>query len=90
MTDLRISDLQGNGTGAPFPPLANMTKLVTLILRSCNIIGRIPDFVGELTSLKTLNVLSSPYGFFAETSALTNLTEKIPDSFLGVKKAAYM
>uniref|UniRef100_A0A6N2LKH1 non-specific serine/threonine protein kinase n=1 Tax=Salix viminalis TaxID=40686 RepID=A0A6N2LKH1_SALVM len=78
MTDLRISDLQGNGTGAPFPPLANMTKLVTLILRSCNIIGRIPDFVGELTSLKTLDL------------SFNKLDGKIPDSFLGVKKAAYI
>ncbi|KAJ6753890.1 AUXIN-RESPONSIVE PROTEIN [Salix purpurea] len=78
MTDLRISDLQENGTGAPFPPLANMTKLVTLILRSCNIIGRIPDFVGELTSLKTLDL------------SFNKLDGEIPDSFLGVKKAAYM
>uniref|UniRef100_A0A6N2KNM4 non-specific serine/threonine protein kinase n=1 Tax=Salix viminalis TaxID=40686 RepID=A0A6N2KNM4_SALVM len=78
MTDLRISDLQGNGTGAPFPPLANLTKLKILILRSCNIIGRIPDFVGELTSLKTLDL------------SFNKLDGKIPDSFLGVKQAAYI
>ncbi|KAG5254844.1 leucine-rich repeat receptor serine/threonine-protein kinase [Salix suchowensis] len=78
MTDLRISDLQGNGTGAPFPPLANMTKLKILILRSCNIIGRIPDFVGEFSSLKTLDL------------SFNKLDGEIPDSFLGVKQATYI
>ncbi|KAJ6776185.1 CYSTEINE-RICH RLK (RECEPTOR-LIKE KINASE) PROTEIN [Salix koriyanagi] len=78
MTDLRISDLQGNGTGAPFPPLANMTKLKTLILRSCNIIGRIPDFVGEFSGLKTLDL------------SFNKLDGEIPDSFLGVKQATYI
>ncbi|KAF9666672.1 hypothetical protein SADUNF_Sadunf16G0253100 [Salix dunnii] len=78
MTDLRISDLQENGTGAPFPPLANMTKLKTLILRSCNIIGRIPDFVGQFSSLKTLDL------------SFNQLDGEIPDSFLGVKKATYI
>ncbi|KAJ6423499.1 hypothetical protein OIU84_024456, partial [Salix udensis] len=77
MTDLRISDLQGNGTGAPFPPLAKMIKLKILILRSCNIIGLIPDFVGELTSLKTLDL------------SFNKLDGEIPDSFLGVKQATY-
>ncbi|KAJ6314329.1 hypothetical protein OIU78_017907 [Salix suchowensis] len=78
MTDLRISDLQGNGTGAPFPPLANMTKLKILILRSCNIIGRIPDFVGEFSSLKTLDL------------SFNKLDGEIPASFLGVKQATYI
>ncbi|KAG5254880.1 leucine-rich repeat receptor serine/threonine-protein kinase [Salix suchowensis] len=78
MTDLRISDLQGNGTGAPFPPLANMKKLKILILRSCNIIGRIPDFVGEFSGLKTLDL------------SFNKLEGEIPDSFLGVKQAAYI
>ncbi|KAJ6950009.1 hypothetical protein NC651_003856 [Populus alba x Populus x berolinensis] len=30
MADLRISDLQGNGTEAPFPPSTNMKNLKTL------------------------------------------------------------
>ncbi|KAJ6301646.1 hypothetical protein OIU77_015871 [Salix suchowensis] len=80
MTDLRISDLQGNGTGAPFPPLANMTKLETLILRSCNIIGRIPDFVGQLPNLTTLDL------------SFNKLDGEIPASFSGVflKNADYI
>ncbi|KAF9666671.1 hypothetical protein SADUNF_Sadunf16G0253000 [Salix dunnii] len=78
MTDLRISDLQGNGTGVPFPPLANMTKLKTLILRSCNITGRIPDFVGELSSLTTLDL------------SFNKLNGEIPASFFGIRKADYI
>ncbi|KAG5254840.1 leucine-rich repeat receptor serine/threonine-protein kinase [Salix suchowensis] len=78
MTDLRISDLQGNGTGAPFPPLANLKKLKTLVLRSCNIIGRIPDFVGELPVLTTLDL------------SFNKLDGEIPASLFGVRKADYI
>ncbi|CAK7351855.1 unnamed protein product [Dovyalis caffra] len=53
MTDLRISDL-GNESESSFPQLSSMKNLKTLILRSCNIIGSIPDYVGELTDLITL------------------------------------
>ncbi|KAL9366652.1 hypothetical protein Peur_037851 [Populus x canadensis] len=78
MADLRISDLQGNGTEAPFPPLTNMKKLKTLILRSCNIIGPLPDFVGELPKLTTLDL------------SFNKLIGEIPSSFSGLRKADYI
>ncbi|KAF9666678.1 hypothetical protein SADUNF_Sadunf16G0253700 [Salix dunnii] len=96
ITDLRISDLQGNGTGAPFPPLANMTKLETLILRSCNIIGRIPDFVGQLSISKTLSVSSRiplVLDFVCIYPVLdlsfNKLDGEIPASLFGIRKADY-
>ncbi|KAB5521352.1 hypothetical protein DKX38_025671 [Salix brachista] len=105
MTDLRISDLQGNGSGDPFPPLANLKILKTLVLRSCNIIGRIPDFVGELPVLTTLSVPSISFfqvfvyiplvcGINRDLLDLSfnKLDGEIPDSFLGafLKNADYI
>ncbi|KAG5551514.1 hypothetical protein RHGRI_009810 [Rhododendron griersonianum] len=52
LSDLRISDL--NGSQASFPPLKNLTSLKTLILRSCNIIGPLPEYLGEMTNLRLL------------------------------------
>ncbi|XP_011002767.1 PREDICTED: probable leucine-rich repeat receptor-like serine/threonine-protein kinase At3g14840 [Populus euphratica] len=78
MADLRISDLQGNGTEAPFPPLTNMKKLKTLILRSCNIIGPLPDFVGELPKLTTLDL------------SFNKLIGEIPSSYSGLRKVDYI
>uniref|UniRef100_A0A2K2CAE8 non-specific serine/threonine protein kinase n=1 Tax=Populus trichocarpa TaxID=3694 RepID=A0A2K2CAE8_POPTR len=78
MVDLRISDLQGNGTEAPFPPLTNMKKLKTLILRSCNIIGPLPDFVGELLKLTTLDL------------SFNKLIGEIPSNFSGLRKVDYI
>ncbi|XWS16848.1 hypothetical protein CRYUN_Cryun33cG0015800 [Craigia yunnanensis] len=49
ITDLRISDL--NGAEGPFPPLSKLTKLERL---SCNLIGGLPDSLGELKILKQL------------------------------------
>ncbi|XP_059624436.1 uncharacterized protein LOC132267314 [Cornus florida] len=48
----RFSDLSGSETA--FPPFSNMKNLKTLILRSCNIMGQIPDYLGTMTNLKTL------------------------------------
>eukprot|EP00258_Populus_trichocarpa_P029843 XP_024445862.1 probable leucine-rich repeat receptor-like serine/threonine-protein kinase At3g14840 isoform X3 [Populus trichocarpa] len=78
MADLRISDLQGNGTEDPFPPLTNMKNLNTLILRSCNIIGPLPVFVGELPISKTLDL------------SFNKLIGEIPSSFSGLRKADYI
>ncbi|XP_022735326.1 probable leucine-rich repeat receptor-like serine/threonine-protein kinase At3g14840 isoform X1 [Durio zibethinus] len=54
LTDLRISDL--NGAEASFPRLSNLPKLKRLILRSCNLTGPLPDSLGELTTVKILDV----------------------------------
>ncbi|CAK7351851.1 unnamed protein product [Dovyalis caffra] len=77
MTDLRISDL-GNGPESPFPQLSSMKNLKTLILRSCDIIGPIPDYVGELTKLKTLDL------------SFNKLIGEIPSSFSGIRETDYI
>ncbi|PSR79074.1 Leucine-rich repeat receptor-like serine/threonine-protein kinase precursor [Actinidia chinensis var. chinensis] len=59
MSDLRISDLNGNDTtSATFPPLRNLTQLKYLILRSCNMNGSLPEYrdLGDTTNLKVLLV----------------------------------
>ncbi|KAL9664545.1 hypothetical protein QQ045_019949 [Rhodiola kirilowii] len=66
LKDLRITDL--NGTEGAFPPLENM-KLKTLILRSCNIVGELPSYLGSMTSLKLLDL------------SFNKLSGKIPESF---------
>ncbi|XP_022735331.1 probable leucine-rich repeat receptor-like serine/threonine-protein kinase At3g14840 [Durio zibethinus] len=66
LTDLRISDL--NGAEASFPRLSNLPKLKRLILRSCNLTGPLPDFIGELTTVKILDL------------SFNGLSGKIPDT----------
>ncbi|KAK4479090.1 hypothetical protein RD792_014601, partial [Penstemon davidsonii] len=55
LTDLRISDLNGNES--TFPPLNGLKNLTYLILRSCKIVGWLPSYVGRMTNLKILRVL---------------------------------
>ncbi|KAF7150508.1 hypothetical protein RHSIM_Rhsim02G0089500 [Rhododendron simsii] len=47
LTELRITDLNG-GVASDFPPLENMTEMKKLMLRSCNISGSIPGYLGSL------------------------------------------
>ncbi|CAK8534937.1 unnamed protein product [Lathyrus sativus] len=54
LTDLRISDLSGSEY-APLPQLNNMISLSKLILRNCNINGTLPEYLRNMTSLKTLD-----------------------------------
>ncbi|PRQ30929.1 putative non-specific serine/threonine protein kinase [Rosa chinensis] len=49
LTCRRITDL--DGPEATFPPLDNMTKLKTLMLRNCNLIGELPTYLANLTEL---------------------------------------
>ncbi|TYI96146.1 hypothetical protein E1A91_D01G050000v1 [Gossypium mustelinum] len=76
LTDLRISDL--NGTDATFPPLSTMKKLKILILRSCNLIGKLPDYLGNMTKLKTLDL------------SFNKLSGEIPDSFSNIRDVDYL
>ncbi|TKY66378.1 leucine-rich repeat receptor serine/threonine-protein kinase [Spatholobus suberectus] len=71
LTDLRVTDL--NGSASPFPQLNNMTNLETLILRSCNIIGSLPEYLGKLTTLQVLDL------------SYNKLTGPIPSSFDGLR-----
>ncbi|CAK9325275.1 unnamed protein product [Citrullus colocynthis] len=70
LLDLRISDL--NGGSSSFPPLNSLTKLKTLILRSCNIVGMLPDNLDGLENVKTLSVQFYPllYCIFRNLDAI--------------------
>ncbi|XP_028763718.1 probable LRR receptor-like serine/threonine-protein kinase At1g53420 isoform X2 [Neltuma alba] len=55
LVDLRISNL--NGPDSNFPQLDNMTKLETIILRSCNIVGSLRlDFTESMSYLLVLDL----------------------------------
>ncbi|GKV53024.1 hypothetical protein SLEP1_g59574, partial [Rubroshorea leprosula] len=70
LTDLRISDL--NGTDPTKFPQLTSRKLKTLILRSCNIVDKLPDYLGKMTSLTTLDL------------SFNNLSGEIPLSFMNL------
>ncbi|KAJ0103592.1 hypothetical protein Patl1_04924 [Pistacia atlantica] len=76
LTDLRISDLNGNDSN--FPLLENLINLETLILRSCNLIGEIPLYLGNITQLKTLDL------------SFNKLSGVIPSNFTGLEIATYV
>ncbi|KAK2976663.1 hypothetical protein RJ640_017406 [Escallonia rubra] len=54
LENIRISDL--NGEDSEFPVLSNMTGMNKLMLRSCNISGKIPDYIADMTALNTLDL----------------------------------
>ncbi|KAH0852538.1 hypothetical protein HID58_093921 [Brassica napus] len=67
LTELRITDL--NGPAFDFPDLRNLINIKRLVLRNCLIRGRIPDYIGSMIELKTLDLSSNL------------LTGPIPDTF---------
>ncbi|KAA8519597.1 hypothetical protein F0562_013958 [Nyssa sinensis] len=76
LTELRISDL--NGGDSDFPRLEKMEGMQKLMLRSCNIHGEIPRYIGELKALQNLDL------------SFNNLTGNIPDTFEGQEKLQNM
>ncbi|CAI9782097.1 unnamed protein product [Fraxinus pennsylvanica] len=54
LTDLRISDIKG--PTQEFPMLRSSTALETLVLRNCNISGKIPAYIWRLRELQMLDV----------------------------------
>ncbi|KAH6837288.1 Leucine-rich repeat transmembrane protein kinase [Perilla frutescens var. hirtella] len=76
LTDLRISDLSGNDS--TLPSLSTLKKLKTLILRSCNIVGPLQEYIGEMTTLKVLDL------------SFNKLTGPIPDSFISLSNTDYI
>ncbi|KAI6703553.1 hypothetical protein NL676_012689 [Syzygium grande] len=54
MVGLRISDIIG--PRQLFPDLSNMTGLVTLVLRNCNISGEIPSYIWNFQELEVVDL----------------------------------
>ncbi|XP_056175532.1 probable LRR receptor-like serine/threonine-protein kinase RFK1 isoform X2 [Syzygium oleosum] len=54
MVSLRISDIIG--PRLLFPNLSNMTGLVTLVLRNCNISGEIPSYIWNFKELEVVDL----------------------------------
>uniref|UniRef100_F6HMD1 Uncharacterized protein n=1 Tax=Vitis vinifera TaxID=29760 RepID=F6HMD1_VITVI len=52
LTELRISDMTGKSQG--FPLLNNMTGIINLVLRNCNISGEIPAYIWKMKELEML------------------------------------
>ncbi|GJX31832.1 probable leucine-rich repeat receptor-like serine/threonine-protein kinase [Tanacetum coccineum] len=75
LTDLRISDL--NGPDTLCPPFIN-TSFKNLILRSCNLIGNLPELSLNSSSLKVLDL------------SFNKLNESIPDSYINYKETDYI
>ncbi|XP_058754541.1 probable leucine-rich repeat receptor-like serine/threonine-protein kinase At3g14840 isoform X2 [Vicia villosa] len=77
LTDLRISDLNGFEY-APLPELNKMTSLKTLILRNCNINGKLYDYLGTIASLKILDL------------SFNKLSGTIPRSYAAMNSSNYI
>ncbi|KAM7530501.1 hypothetical protein LguiB_033911 [Lonicera macranthoides] len=54
LTELRIGDL--NGEDSEFPKLRDMTSMTKLMLRNCNISGKIPSYLAQMTELRQLDL----------------------------------
>ncbi|KAM4114496.1 hypothetical protein ACJW30_04G072400 [Castanea mollissima] len=67
LTELMISDLKG--LSIEFPNLKDLKKLKYLVLRNCLITDILPDYIGELKSLKRLDL------------SFNNLSGPIPEAF---------
>ncbi|KEH38577.1 LRR receptor-like kinase [Medicago truncatula] len=77
LTDLRISDLNGLEY-APLPQLDNMPSLKNLILRNCNINGKLNDYLANITTLKHLDL------------SFNNLSGTIPSTYAEVSGAKFI
>ncbi|KAK7272602.1 hypothetical protein RJT34_29308 [Clitoria ternatea] len=71
LNDLRISDLAG--PDSQFPQLKNLTNLETLVLRSCNLIRTVPDYLGNVPTLRSLDI------------SFNKLTGQIPSTLGGLE-----
>ncbi|CAK8534945.1 unnamed protein product [Lathyrus sativus] len=77
LTDLRICDLDGS-EDAPLPQLNSMTKLHILVLRNCNISGKLHDYLGTMTLLKHLDL------------SFNKLSGTIPRTYAAMKNSNYI
>ncbi|KAJ4726500.1 putative Kinase [Melia azedarach] len=77
LDELRISDLRGSSS-SPFPDLQGMTKMSRLMLRNCLIMDTIPEYIGDMTDLKILDL------------SFNKLTGTIPRTLQNLKAIDYM
>ncbi|KAI6687160.1 hypothetical protein NL676_023988 [Syzygium grande] len=75
LSDLRITDL--DGPESQVPQLSN-TNIKILILRSCNLMGKLPDYLAKMTNLQILDL------------SFNKLSGEIPSSFSSLDKVAYI
>ncbi|KDP30599.1 hypothetical protein JCGZ_16252 [Jatropha curcas] len=68
LRELWVSDLNNSGFTFPNRSHANMTNIYSLVLRNCSINGQIPEYIGNWSSLKYLDL------------SFNNLTGEIPES----------
>ncbi|XVF79025.1 hypothetical protein PTKIN_Ptkin14bG0186300 [Pterospermum kingtungense] len=76
LTDLRISDLKG--ASSTFPNLEGMNDMEELVLRNCLLNDSIPSYIGEMASLKTLDL------------SFNRLTGQIPNTLQNLAKLNYL
>lgn len=71
LSEMRILGLSGSST--KFPNLQGLENMKIVILRNCSIFGSIPEYMGNMGKLKTLDL------------SYNNLTGPIPNTFQGSK-----
>ncbi|KAJ6801711.1 putative LRR receptor-like serine/threonine-protein kinase isoform X2 [Iris pallida] len=76
ITQLSVSDWKG-GDGK-FPPLQNMKGMEYLYLRNLSISGQLPDYIGSMNKLDTLDI------------SFNNLSGTIPGTFVGLQSTSYI
>ncbi|KAK3424567.1 hypothetical protein EUGRSUZ_F01359 [Eucalyptus grandis] len=72
---LRLSDFDGPESQVP---KLRCRYIETLILRSCNLMGELPDYLAQMTNLKILDL------------SFNKLSGKIPSSYSSLEKVGYI
>ncbi|KAF8413667.1 hypothetical protein HHK36_001659 [Tetracentron sinense] len=75
LTELRVTDL--NGPSTRFPDLREMKDMQQLVLRNCLINDLIPEYIGEMTKLKTLDL-----SFNSLSGVIPGSFEKLPLDYM--------
>ncbi|XP_022981275.1 probable LRR receptor-like serine/threonine-protein kinase At1g53430 [Cucurbita maxima] len=73
LTELMITDVKGPSTN--FPDLTRLKRLQILVLRNCLIEDRIPPYLGQISTLRTLDL------------SFNRLSGPIPDTFQNLVNA---
>ncbi|CAH9111323.1 unnamed protein product [Cuscuta epithymum] len=72
LKNLQILQIYGlRGQSRKFPNLQGIANIKTLVLRNCSIVGRIPEYIGDMVQLKTLDL-----SYNMLTGTIPEVTEK--------------